>query len=484
MKNIFRLGWMIFLTAFLMLFFTSCTKAREGSVGDIGGNQETTGGTSDTSGGGSVGISCSAGSGVVVGKCGADIVKEAGLGYGAGAPAKGASYSDPDFSTTIRRITNKSADGYSGFGIENEYARSDPENSDGTYIILRGNGGQWYLYNTAAFQLVKQLTIEGGGEEPEPRWDSADPKTFYYLYGTQLRSCNVETYDATVVCDFKNAFSGASYITTKTEGDASLDRRYWCFMVENDNQGLMSVATYDKANNSILAQKSSFPDGINWVSMDMSGKHCAVGYEDDNNDGYTPPLDVFSVTNFSKTATLPEGSTGHMDLALDANGKDVMVFQNNATDWISMADLLTGAETQLVKIPFSVDPPAITVHNIDIGLHFSGNCAQKPGWVLVSTYGSKNPPTGAEDSACVAPNPCAHTWMDNRLFLVELKANPTIKMIANTKAYTSLNYTGDKNYFAEAFAAINTKGTKIYFGSNWSDFTNSEYSDAYVVTVP
>ena len=56
--------------------------------------------------------------------------------------------------------------------------------------------------------------------------------------------------------------------------------------------------------------------------------------------------------------------------------------------------------------------------------------------------------------------------------------------LARTNAYTSLDFTGEKNYFAEAFAAINTRGTKVYFGSNWGDFTSGEYSDAYVLTVP
>ena len=63
-----------------------------------------------------------------------------------------------------------------------------------------------------------------------------------------------------------------------------------------------------------------------------------------------------------------------MDLALASDGRDVMVYQNTATDWIAMAYLKTGVETNLVKIPFNVSE--------DIGLHFSGNCADTPGWAL------------------------------------------------------------------------------------------------------
>jgi hypothetical protein len=91
-----------------------------------------------------------------------------------------------------------------------------------------------------------------------------------------------------------------------------------------------------------------------------------------------------------------------------------MVFQSNTTDSITMVDLVTGAATPLVAIPFDV--------STDIGLHFSGNCAGTPGWVLVSTYGAENPPSGQ-----------AHSWMDNLLFMVELKADPRIVKLCRTR---------------------------------------------------
>jgi len=64
--------------------------------------------------------------------------------------------------------------------------------------------------------------------------------------------------------------------------------------------------------------------------------------------------------------------------------------------------------------------------------------------------------------------------------MVKLKKNPRIWRIAHTHSYTSLNYSGEKNYFAEAFAAINTKGTRIYFGSNWGQMT-TDYTETYQV---
>jgi hypothetical protein len=151
-----------------------------------------------------------------------------------------------------------------------------------------------------------------------------------------------------------------------------------------------------------------------------------------------------------------------MDLAFSADSSDVMVFQSNTTDSITMVDLATGTATPLLAIPFDV--------NTDIGLHFSGNCSATPGWCLVSTYGAENPPSGQ-----------SHTWMDNLLFMVELKADPRVVKLCRTRCYTGKN--PQSNYFAEAYATVNRSGTRVYFGSNWGDYTQ-DYTDAYEVDLP
>lgn len=218
----------------------------------------------------------------------------------------------------------------------------------------------------------------------------------------------------------------------------------------------MAVAVYDRESDRITGRKDSFPDEVNFVSMDMSGNHVIIGC--DSREYQIFPRDLGSAV------TLPRDAAGHGDVAVTQDGRDVMVYQNVATDFIAMADLDTGQETRLLEIPFAV--------NTDIGLHVSGNSAATPGWVLVSTYGSRNPPPGEQ-----------HSWMDNQLFMVELKEDPRIWRLADTHAYTSLDYTGEKVYLAEAFAAINTKGTKIFFASSWENPV-TDYSEVYVVALP
>jgi hypothetical protein len=205
-------------------------------------------------------------------------------------PAKGVFFPDSMYNSSLARITDKATDGYSGPGIENEYSRADAENCDGTRIILRGQDGEWYLYGRPGYNMLKHFSSLGLGEEPEPRWDASASNRFYYLHGSELRQYDITGDAFTTIHDFRVEYAGASFITTKTEGDASLDQRYWCFMVEDSVFNVLAVVCYDRQLDSVIGALTSFPDGINWVSMDMSGSNCIIGYESSPAQSFERPF--------------------------------------------------------------------------------------------------------------------------------------------------------------------------------------------------
>jgi len=221
-------------------------------------------------------------------------------------PGKAALMQEPTFLTTLQRITERE-DGYLGPGIENEYSKMDPANCDGTLVVLRGNTAAFYLYDAVSCKLLRQIKAFDDCDyaEPEPRWDPSNAKVFYYPCNMKLMSYDCGTNTSKTVRDFRSDFPDGAYITTKAEGDASLDRRYWCFMVEDSKNELVSVMCYDRIQDRVLGRKDTgFPDAINWVGMSMSGDYCIVGYED--KAIYTQ---VFS-RDFAHTVTLPDGSAG------------------------------------------------------------------------------------------------------------------------------------------------------------------------------
>jgi hypothetical protein len=370
-------------------------------------------------------------------------------------PVKGVAFVDSLYGSTVVRISDKDADGYSGNGMQNEYARADAWNCDGTYLILRGNDGVHYVYDGVSYAPVRSLDTLGGGQELEPRWHATDPHLLYYLSGPSLKLLDVAADTQHVVHDFKQEFPLCGYVATGVEGDASQGRRYWCFMVSDTMFGLVAVCVYDMTLDSVVGTRTSFPDGLNHVTMDASGTHAVIAYE-------SRPFQSCS-RNFGTVIDFAAGAAGHADVAIAADGRDVLVYQNVSIDSFCMTDLETGVQTGLLEIPFGVNP--------DIGMHISGNCYAVPGWVLISTYGAKNAPSGSQ-----------HSWMDNLLFMLELKESPRILKLAQTRCYTG--NAPRSNYFAEAFAAINTAGTKLVYGSNWGVLSPDDYTDAYEVRLP
>ncbi len=370
-------------------------------------------------------------------------------------PKKGLLFTDPDFHTFLVRMTDRTE--YEDVGVQNEYAKTDPENCDSTIVVLRGSTGTWYLYDTITFEVKKALgSWFVDGIEPEPRWSATDPKILFYVYETELRAYSLDSDSSTLIHDFSSDFPSAHYITTGSEGNPSLDQRYWSFLVEDSDYTTIAAVIYDKQTDSIVGSRKVLPDKVEDISMDMSGNHCMLGFESH----------VFQICSrdFSSIRDLSIGANGHNDFALTPDGRDVLVYQNTQNDFICMTDLNTLDETPIIGIPFTV--------NTDIGLHVSGNCAEKPGWVLVSTYGARKPVEGS-----------SHSWMDTQIFMLQLQRDPIVWRIAHTHSYTSDEATGEKNYFAEAFATINQAGTRVYFGSNWNNLS-SDYTDTYQVMLP
>jgi hypothetical protein len=121
---------------------------------------------------------------------------------------------------------------------------------------------------------------------------------------------------------------------------------------------------------------------------------------------------------------------GHYDLALDAQEREVIIFQDIEEDNISLVDLVTGTITPLWSIDFS---------HTAVGFHFSGGAFRRPGWALVSTY----------DSA-----PGSHTWMDDQVLAVELKPGGRVLRLAHTHSVVDDSLEHDWTGQVEAFLIV------------------------------
>ena len=150
--------------------------------------------------------------------------------------------------------------------------------------------------------------------------------------------------------------------------------------------------------------------------------------------------------------------SGHQDLALDAQGREVVVYQDIDTDQISMLDLASGKVTALWPIDFS---------HTSLGFHISGRAFRRPGWAVVSTYNGGRP--------------ASHTWMDDQVFAIELK--PKGRVVRLTHTHSVYDEKQEQDYWAEPHVSVNRDLTRILFTTNWGRSGTAEV-EVFLIELP
>jgi len=356
-------------------------------------------------------------------------------------------YTEPTFGASVVRVTDAKSDvsgGDTSVGMKNEYSRVQSFNVNDTYIVVRSINAYWYLYDANTLKPIRQLPFQG---EVEPRWDANDPNRLYYVDDKKLVAYNVTSKQSNVVHDFsKDVPSNTAFVWTKGEGSPSMDGRYWGFMADDPNGKPLALLIYDLAQNKVIAKRnvpSNAPD-YDHATISPMGGYLFAGY-----DAY-----------YDRTLTkeTPLSSVGHGDLALDAQGREVMVYQDTKTDSISMLDLATGKVTVLFTIDFSKHSK---------GFHISGHAFKKRGWALISCFIEGNYPSS--------------DWMDNTIFAVELRPKGRIIRIAHH--HSLYNPRVEHDYWAEPHATVNRDFTRVLFTSNWGK-TGTEQVEMYMIKLP
>jgi hypothetical protein len=375
-------------------------------------------------------------------------------------------YTDPVFGTCIIRVTDNSSDVTSseGFiGLKNEYSRVQSFNADGSRLLARGTNGSWFLYDATTLLPLMELPLE-----MDPRWDAKSPDLIYYSSGTRLQSYNITSNSVSMVHDFSNDLPGEKpeLVWTRYEGSPSADGRYWGLMVEDANWLTTDYFIYDLKEDTVISMQniSALPEEareIDSVTISPFGNYYLVYH-----DKYCDTGTLGSTGNpcglmvFDRNLENSRGLLrviGHSDLALDENEREVLVFQDIDADSISMLDIETGKVTPLLNIDFS---------KISVGLHFSGRAFLRPGWAVISTYTSQTETI---------------TWMDNQVFLIELKPNGKVIRLAFTRSI--VDESQEHDYWAEPQASANADLSRVVFTSNWGR-SGTEEVNMYLIEVP
>ena len=382
-----------------------------------------------------------------------------------GAPAVGQTVRDAHFGTHITRVTSQP-------GLRHEYARFDPFNRDQSLIVLAWPpAGESRVYRAARppydapGNLVRTLDLE------EPRWDPQDANLIWGLRDFRIVTVDVATGKTTVVKDFASdpvigklikSEPDLHRVTTKNEGESSLDKRYWALALQgsNDDYRLRYIFCWDRQDDRVLGvhRIAAADRNIDWVGMSPLGKWVIIASEFDNTGQLIgPQLADRSLTRFHRI----DYSGGHADVGLDARGREVLVMQNSRTDYIDLLPLddrtlpilEAGAgyegtnRTRLVRLHYASDSPV----GFASGVHISCNA---PGWAVVSTY--------------TEPTQEARNWLDRKIILLRLDPErPAAYYLAHVH-----NTTG--SYWEETQAAMTIDGSRVVWASNWGQDVGKE----------
>jgi hypothetical protein len=371
-------------------------------------------------------------------------------------------FRDPLFGTCLVRVTDRRSDPPAGApreGLKNEYSRVQSFNADLTRILVRSTEANWYVYDTATLQILGQLPLAN-----EPRWDASDPDLIYHNEEAKLFAYRLSTAQQTLLYDFAVEFprKKIAAVWTRHEGSPSADSRYWGLIAQDMDWNTVAFLVFDLQEKR-LASRLEVTDKteIDSVTISPSGNYF-LAFFDFCERGSLGTLDKpCGLMVYNRDFSNPRGLLriiGHSDLAFDASGREVLVYQDVDNDTISMLHLDNGQVTPLWEIDFSHTP---------IGLHFSGRAFQAPGWALVSTHSGGYP--------------AAYTWMDNAIFAIELKPGGRVLRLAHAHSITDESQ--DHDYWSEPHASVSPDFRYIVFTSNW-EHPGGDDVDMYLIELP
>jgi uncharacterized repeat protein (TIGR01451 family) len=343
-------------------------------------------------------------------------------------PAAGQAATDPQFGTTIRRISAAPSGGV----IKPMYSTISAWNADETKLILYRVGQGHLLYDGKTYQLIRSLDIVPADLE-QVYWHTSDPDVLFYVDGNRFIRYHVSTAvkDTLTTFTFCSAASGGS------------DPMYISWDSRRIGLGCGGERfIYDMSTNTVVGRKT------------MSG-----GVPQIAPSGNLAFLDGKVVdTSLNTLRTLALGNPWeHASLGRLTSGHDTYngVGYDGPEAALATFDLTDGTSRVIVG-------PATGYPYPPSGIHVSAMAYKRPGWVALSVVG----------------NPAGPNLLDSEIVLADTNPGGKVCRVAHHRSWGG---DGSVGYWAEPHAVPSPSGTRILFGSDWG---NSGTVDAFVVELP
>ncbi len=371
-------------------------------------------------------------------------------------PTLGQTVTDPEFGTTIRRITDVRNDGRgSNSVLKPVYSTVSAWNADESYLILYrtvGSGGGHELFNGKTYAFIRKLDDIDPADLEQIYWHTQNPDLLYYvdISSRRLIRYHISTRVKDTVHDFAGICPGG--LTGGTDPMfTSWDSGKIGLVCPDSNR----IFSYNIATNTVNRQLT-LATGDNAPQAGPSGTRYFLNENDGRGTVRDDDMNVLLVLDM---ATAQE----HGAMSMLANGQDTMnavAFDTgpngSGVGTLVQHNMVTGAARVIVG-------PATGYPYPPGGTHISGMAFKRPGLMAVSIMGNMN---GAR-------------LLDSELLLVDTDpaSNPTGKVCR-----IGHHRTASADYWAEPHVVISPSGTRVLYGSSWGN--TGVIVDSYVVELP
>lgn len=385
-------------------------------------------------------------------------------------PALYQAVTDPNFGTTIRRITDVATQWPGATVAIPAYPTIPAWNADETYLLLyvtqpfRG----WALLNGKTYALIKMLDINPADVE-QFYWDRTNPDLIYYVDQNSyvLTRMHVSTGAKDTVHNFATDIASGVLKSVCTGADLVSGGQDPFFMsYDNDLIGLgcrktgganttfegfsyrLSTNTIGPTQHLIALVPQAAPSGtLRYLAGTTSSK-------------------VLDATTNTVIRTVAWSGEEHSDMMKNAAGDDLVAGVQydgpSGSGTLMVANLTKGTVSTIIgEAKGDPYPPTGTL--------VSGKAFQKPGWVAV----------GATGNGLNVSNPAA-TYLTQEILLANVDTGSFCRL-AHHRSFGYDANSSNQNYWAQPNVILSPRGTRILFPSDWY---KGSTVDTYVIELP
>jgi hypothetical protein len=358
-------------------------------------------------------------------------------------PDVGATVTDPQFGTTIRRITAVAPTSGVNPALRPLYSTVSAWNADESLLILYNVGHGHELYDGKTYKLIRALSDIHPADVEQVYWHTSDPDIFFYVDGKDFIRYHVAAARKETLTTFSFCSGSAS------AGDDPMFTSFDSKRIGLACDGQSFI--YDIAANQVIA-KHAYAENPAQVSasgtlawLDGSGRVT------DAQLNVVRTLDLANPLNHSTLGLSPAGVDTWYGFVFDPgpHGDDDI-------GALVTFDLTTGLSRTIIgpKTGFPYPPSG----------HVSVMAYRNPGWAVVSTFGDLSG-AGLLDLEVTVAN----------------TVDGTVCRVGRHRSWGKSNTHLATPYWAEAHAVPSPTGTRIVFASDWG---NGATVDTYVIELP